>query len=163
MEGRREGGGERGRYRELNSTCCLVLQDVSRLVDLCRQCIAFEDIQDLTSCLRAIEADPDIEVVRVKNRLDSEVSSARSGGYRDVALNMRIKNPTTVHLGVDLHICELQLILKSIARLKVQLTYIQCLGFKIFECCRLTRLTLLFPQSDEGHRRYVIFRDLRAE
>ncbi len=37
-------------------------QDVSRLVDLCRQSIVFKDLSDLLACLRAVEADPGVQV-----------------------------------------------------------------------------------------------------
>jgi hypothetical protein len=40
-------------------------------------------------------------------------------GGRDVLLNLRIRTERTVVLGVDGHICELQLILRSFVELKV--------------------------------------------
>ena len=42
-----------------------VLQDVSLLLDLCRQCIVFERVEDLVECLRLIHADPLVQVVQV--------------------------------------------------------------------------------------------------
>ncbi len=41
----------------------LTPQDPSRLVDLCRQCIVFEDMESLTSCLHAIANDEAVRPV----------------------------------------------------------------------------------------------------
>ena len=98
---------------------CDLLQDVSRLVDLCRQSIVFETPDDLASCLEALDSDPDVRVVRVKNRLSPAYDSAASGGYRDVAVNLCIVCSTALELGVEGHICELQLVLLPFAELKV--------------------------------------------
>jgi hypothetical protein len=108
---------------------------VDRLVDICRQSIVFKSIADLTACLRAIHCDPDVVLLRCKNRLDPAYDSQLSAGYRDVALNLRIVTPETVEFGVDTHVCEVQLILLSFAEQK----------------------------SDDGHKRYVQFRNIRAE
>ena len=92
---------------------------MSRLVDLCRQCIVFDELAGLAACLRAIRADPDVAVVRVKNRLDPAYDARRSAGYRSVALNLRVVGPLTEGLGVDLHVCEVQLLHRPFAELKV--------------------------------------------
>ena len=63
-------------------------QDVSRLVDLCRQAIAFASPADLAACLRAVAADGDARVLRVKNRLARDHRAGSSAGYRDVAVNL---------------------------------------------------------------------------
>ena len=96
-------------------------QDVSLLVDVCRQSIIFSEGRDLVSCLRAIADDPDVSIVRVKNRLDPGYNPA--GGYRDVCLNLRIKTEETTEMGADLHVCEVQLILHAFAEIKVQLLF----------------------------------------
>ena len=88
-------------------------QDVSRLVDLCREGIVFDRLSDLAACLEA-------RVVRVKNRLDPAHRSGASAGYRDVALNLRLAGPAARRLGLDMHVCELQLLLRSFAQLKVR-------------------------------------------
>jgi len=38
-------------------------QDVSRLVDLCRQSVVFDDPAGVLACLEAIVNDPDVELV----------------------------------------------------------------------------------------------------
>ncbi len=42
--------------------------DVSRLLDVCRQSIIFDSIADLSRCVEAVSRDPDIKIVRIKNR-----------------------------------------------------------------------------------------------
>ena len=88
-------------------------------MDMCRQCIVFDSLDALAACLRAIRADPDAVPVRVKNRLDPGYDPARSAGYRDVALNLRIAGRLTEGLGLDLHVCEVQLLHRPFAELKV--------------------------------------------
>jgi hypothetical protein len=58
--------------------------------------------------------------MRIKNRLDPDYDSARSAGYRDVGVNLRVVTPETRALGVDAHVCELQLLLRRFAELKVR-------------------------------------------
>jgi hypothetical protein len=53
--------------------------------------------------------------------MDPDVDSAAWAGYRDVCINLRLVNQRTIDLGAETHICEVQLILASIASLKVWL------------------------------------------
>ena len=110
-------------------------QDASRLVDVCRQSIVFEDMRGVAACLGAIAADPDVALLRVKNRLDPAHDAIPSGGYRDVNLNLRFTTASAALLGVEAHVCEVQLVLLRIAELK----------------------------REDGHARYVTGRNLRAE
>lgn len=110
-------------------------QDVSRLLDVCRQAIVFETLRDLAACLGTIADDDDVVVLRVKNRYDPAYDAEASWGYRDVNINLRFRSPTALMLGVSSHVCELQLMLRGVAALK----------------------------SDEGHRNYVAGRNLRAD
>jgi hypothetical protein len=75
--------------------------DVSRLVDLCRHMIVFEDLADVVRCVDTIAKDPDIVIDRVKNRFDQAYKAAASAGYRDVLINMRIVNNLSVGLGIE--------------------------------------------------------------
>lgn len=108
--------------------------DVSLLVDVCRQCLVFDSITDLHGCLLGINNDPDVDIVRIKNRLSRSYDSSQTAGYRDVSLNISMTLP---HLSrvIDTHICEVQLVLKGTAELK----------------------------SGEGHARYIHFRNIRGE
>ena len=90
------------------------------MVDLCRQCIIFEDVASVAACLQCIASDPEVRIVRIKNRLDRDYDSAQSAGYRDVGLNLRLVGPETRSLGLHAHVCEVQLILRSFADLKVR-------------------------------------------
>ena len=110
-------------------------QDTSRLLDVCRQAIAFEGMQDMADCLNAIGSDPEVRIVRIKNRYTPGYDAAQSGGYRDVLLNLQICTPEALLFGVEAHVCELQLILWQFAALKTK----------------------------DGHSHYVAVRNLRAD
>ena len=109
--------------------------EVPRLTDVVRQSIIFKDLDQLCDCLDKIARDPEIEVLQIKNRLDPDIDSKILGGYRDVAINLRVVSDETRKKGVEGHICELQLILVDFHKLK----------------------TLA------GHQRYVQLRNLRCE
>jgi len=109
--------------------------DVSRLLDVCRHNIVFENLADLEECCGVIAADPDVRIVRIKNRLSEQTVSKEHAGYRDVMINLRIETHETCDWGLEGHVCELQLILKDFARIKTQV----------------------------GHKRYVAYRNTRGE
>ena len=88
-------------------------------MDLCRQSIVFDDSAGIVACLAAIQADPDVRVIRVKNRLDLDYDATTSAGYRDVALNMQLISSQAEALCIDTHVCEVQLLLLQFANLKV--------------------------------------------
>ena len=125
------------------------------LVDVCRQTIVFEGVNDLTQCLKVLSEDQDVHILRIKNRLDPFYDARQSAGYRDVAMNLCISNEQTQVLCIDQHVCELQLLLKSVAEMKVSHSFLKVHYFLL--------MNFLCVQSDEGHKRYVTFRDLRAQ
>jgi hypothetical protein len=88
-------------------------------VDICRKQIIFEQPEDLLACAKLVLADPELQIVRVKNRFERSYNSAMSVGYRDVCFNLHIVTPDTQRLGLDTHVCELQLSLLPIACIKV--------------------------------------------
>jgi len=96
-------------------------------VDLCRQCIVFENLQDIAKCMMFIRGDADIKVVRVKNRFDPHYASSTSAGYRDVGINLQIVTDKTVQDGLAGHICEVQLLYKPFAEFKVMCTNVSCM------------------------------------
>jgi hypothetical protein len=108
--------------------------DVSRLVDITRFSLFFDSFTDLTQALGVIVTDFDIKVERLKSRMTLDFDSKQTAGYRDVMLNMRVCTKETAMLGIDAHICEVQLVLRSFGELK----------------------------TAQGHSRYVMWRDLRA-
>jgi ppGpp synthetase/RelA/SpoT-type nucleotidyltranferase len=108
---------------------------VPSLLDIVRQCVVFENLQDMLRMCRILEGDGDVQVVRVKNRMAENYNARISAGYRDILVNLRLKSDHVRKLGLDLHVCELQLILKQ----------------------------FMMHKSLEGHRRYVEFRNKRCE
>jgi len=77
--------------------------DASRLLDISRSSIEFENVAALRKGLADLEQRG--IVVRMKDRF----SSPTAGGYRDIMLNVRMSNG---------HICEVQLHLKQILAVK---------------------------------------------
>lgn len=135
QEGRVKWGRIKSEERAIEKLLRSYDSDVSKLVDLVRQSIIFDSIADLVACVREIESDRDVVIVRIKNRLHTAYNSRESAGYRDLLLNLRIETEMTMMVGVETHVCEVQLILRHFAELK----------------------------SDEGHRNYVEFRNARGE
>eukprot|EP00286_Rhodomonas_abbreviata_P020362 CAMPEP_0181306638 /NCGR_PEP_ID=MMETSP1101-20121128/10415_1 /TAXON_ID=46948 /ORGANISM="Rhodomonas abbreviata, Strain Caron Lab Isolate" /LENGTH=829 /DNA_ID=CAMNT_0023412725 /DNA_START=205 /DNA_END=2692 /DNA_ORIENTATION=+ len=93
-------------------------EDVSRLVDVCRQTLVFETVGSLADCLQEIANDTGVELVRVKNRLSPEEDGAASAGFRNVNVNLRLVGEDARSFGVDTHVCELQLLLRDFAVLQ---------------------------------------------
>jgi len=105
------------------------------LFDVCRQSIYFDSLGALAACLKTIARDPQAVVSAVKNRLTPDYDDTKTAGYRDVNLNLRLVTDETIRFNLSSHICEVQLILTSFAELK----------------------------TDAGHKRYVAYRNARAE
>jgi hypothetical protein len=96
------------------------LQESDRQVDCCRHSLFFPDVASLIVGLRAIEADTEVEIMHVKNRLSPSHDVRITAGYRDVLVNLRLRTEEARRLNVDHHVWELQLILISFARIKVR-------------------------------------------
>ena len=73
------------------------------------------------NCISIIDSDTDVTVARVKNRLHPSFDSMISAGYRNVALNIRIVTEETKFLGLETHVCEVQLLLLKMAEIKVRI------------------------------------------
>ena len=76
--------------------------------------------------LEVISSDIEADVVRVTNRLRADYDAARTLGYRDVGLNLRLQTSETRRVGLDAHICEVQLVLADFARIKVSYVALAC-------------------------------------
>ena len=109
--------------------------NASRLVDLVRASVVYDDVGSLAAAIRTIRADPELIVVGKKNTLSLAHDSRTSAGYRNVALSILIIDPFTTSLGLETHVCELQLGLKDIEALR----------------------------NDTGHANYIAWRDTNAE
>ena len=59
--------------------------DPSRLLDACRETLAYDRPADITAALDAIAADGELVVVRVKNRLDPTLTGERACGKRELS------------------------------------------------------------------------------
>jgi len=93
----------------MNKLSILYHGNVARLVDIVRQRIVFNDLQDVRTCVENIENDPELHIVKIDNRFDPHSDAHRTAGYRDVVLTLRVVNDTTNMLGISGHGCELQL------------------------------------------------------
>ncbi|ETO17352.1 hypothetical protein RFI_19972, partial [Reticulomyxa filosa] len=59
--------------------------DYASVKDYARAGITCQGVQQMIEALRLIEKNPDIEIVRIKNRFDS----SHKGGYKDILINIR--------------------------------------------------------------------------
>jgi len=87
--------------------------EVSRLLDVCRQSIIFEELSELLLCMEMIAKDTDIEVLRVKNRLRHGYDGRLTAGFRSLVMSIRIVTEETRALHADGHCSELQLVPKT--------------------------------------------------
>lgn len=99
----------------------MISQDVSRLVDVCRHSIYFETLSGVVDCLTAMANDSEIVLLRIKNRFDADYNAELSGGYRNLAVNLRIVSDAALELGVETHVCEVQMLLLDMAIIKVRM------------------------------------------
>ena len=77
---------------------------MSWLFDIVRGQVVCETEAGIVSLYEALEANPDVDIVRVKNRFNPPLFN----GYRDILMNVAVK------VGSVSHLCELQIHLKAI-------------------------------------------------
>lgn len=122
--------------------------DVSRLTDLCRQSIVFEHFIDLFTCLEDIASDPEVEVFRVVNRLDTQYSGDDTVGYRHIKINLRVTTDETRRLLLDNHICEVQLAVTELRQLITEEEHARFLDFRKLKETRILQIFIsLFAKS----------------
>jgi len=127
--------GVKGKLRAVEKCYLAYGGDVSRLLDLCRETIVFEGLEQIANCLAVIRQDRTVEVVRVCNRLIPGASNFLAkmliapmtswekkdgpmiSGYRDVSVNLMIQTAETRALGLDRHVVELRLVPRGIHEL----------------------------------------------
>lgn len=108
-----------------------------RLIDLVRTGVVCRDFNVLRRFLELLLADPEIILVKGsmdKNRFAMGYDSIKSGGYRDLQLTAKLVSAEARELGLDTHLCELQLHVEDFQRLK----------------------------SDGGHKSYIERRNLKG-
>ncbi|KAH8060197.1 hypothetical protein JL722_5160 [Aureococcus anophagefferens] len=108
--------------------------DASRLVDLVRTICKFDTLDDMISFVEALRDSPFV-VVGSKNSLTTAFDSKESAGYRNINLSVIVVDAFTFSHGLEAHVSELQLGLKSIEALR----------------------------DEAGHAHYIEWRDIRAE
>mmetsp|Transcript_32412 Transcript_32412/g.75509 ORF Transcript_32412/g.75509 Transcript_32412/m.75509 type:complete len:710 (-) Transcript_32412:171-2300(-) len=92
----------------------------SRVVDIARQCVIFDNMTDLKKCLETIIFDENVAIKRVKNRYSTKYDAEATGGYRDVSINLRLVSQQAQALGAELHIVEVQLLLREYVHMKTE-------------------------------------------
>lgn len=102
--------------RAVNKIAVFCQGRVSRLCDLVRQRIVFNSLNELHACVEAIQNDPELQIVRVKNRFDTKYAAQTTAGYRDVVLTVRVCSDDTRALGLSCHGAELQLAHRDMAQ-----------------------------------------------
>ena len=90
---------------------------VDRVCDLVRGSVVCRTFGELECMADMVHNDPDVDIVRGKNRFDEKYAAASgSGGYRDAQLSLRLAgHPLELHRG---HVAELQLHLEPIYKIK---------------------------------------------
>lgn len=113
--------------------------DYSKLRDLRRASIVCPDIATVRTVCTCLDADPSVELLRVKNRFKRDYNAKNeSAGYRDVQFNIKAVDPDT---GIEL-VWELQVHLAAVEDLKRRLQ------------------GTADASSRTGHGRYVAFRTI---
>ena len=91
------------------------------LVDCCKSSLYFRDMGGVLALLEALRRDPELKIVAVRNRMGLSRTNSKHWliGEKSemlpwcVALNLLISNDETRKLGLDGHLCELQLFLSG--------------------------------------------------
>jgi len=111
--------------------------DYSKLRDLRRASIVCPDIATVRKVCAGLDADPSIELLRVKNRFRRDYNAKdKSAGYRDVQFNIKAIDLET---GLEL-VWELQVHLAAVEKLKTEMQ------------------NSVDEEGRNGHGRYVAFR-----
>mmetsp|Transcript_34016 Transcript_34016/g.79456 ORF Transcript_34016/g.79456 Transcript_34016/m.79456 type:complete len:1594 (-) Transcript_34016:73-4854(-) len=105
--------------------------NVSKLLDMCRETLYFESVAGIEACLKDLETDAMVDVVQVKNSMRAVGEGSRGGesgrlraGMPFVKVNVRMAGSEQARgLYVDTHVCELLLVLTDIARLQTPQMY----------------------------------------
>jgi hypothetical protein len=82
--------------------------------------------------------------------MDPEAEFRVLGGYRDLALNLRINTAETREMGVETHVCEVQLLLRCFDTIKVTRhksllwghVYMVCIFAKTWRACKMGKSEL---------------------
>ncbi|EKX32008.1 hypothetical protein GUITHDRAFT_121827 [Guillardia theta CCMP2712] len=100
--------------RIVSKSFCSLEGDCSRLTDICRERIVFEDLKAIRKCLLHIIQDPQIVVMSGKNSMKDCLTSTHEY-HVGIVLSVRLAMPQTHSLGISRHACEVQLMLRKFA------------------------------------------------
>eukprot|EP00960_Hanusia_phi_P053726 762434-Hanusia_phi.AAC.1 len=78
----------KSRWRSMEKIVRTYSGDVYKLTDVARQAIIFHSLNELILCLQTLQDDPEVVIVRIKNRLDPGHVSWQTAGYRDLMLKL---------------------------------------------------------------------------
>ena len=95
--------------------------DARRLTDLVRNNVTCSTLDEVAETFERIARDDTIAIVEIKNGFDPSYDSGRSGGYRDLKLYLVVVDAFARACAVEEHICELQILLDDIHKLKFEL------------------------------------------
>jgi hypothetical protein len=73
-----------------------------------REKIVFERVSDLLACLKELEEDPEVTIMRIKSSMTPSGQNLRIEGLRQISLNIKIQNEQTKRLCVHHHVCEVR-------------------------------------------------------
>lgn len=127
---------------------------VANVCDIVRASIVVSTLDDARLLFQLIAEDPDVEIVRGKNRFLSGSSAKKSGGYRDLQLSLRLVgfngmlDDATASLSCKQHIAEMQIHLDEIYKIKME------------DGEGDAELYINEPELQTGHGRYARFRTL---
>jgi hypothetical protein len=124
------------------------------LLDVVRQCIVFENVQDMLKALHTIEGDDEIQVVRIKNRMSAEYSSKESGGkisfasshhYNLCGMNLVSRSCAHTHTHTHTHtfLCAVCMCM-CVCLTCLRVTIIDGISFRVCVCARARRSLCLF-------------------
>jgi len=108
----------------INKLDSALSDDVSLLLDMCRETLYFDSVGDIESVLSDLWTDETINIVMIKSTMDPAFDPDQPAGFRaagmpfvSVYFSLAGKQ-TAMDLGVEKHVCELLLVLTDVKRVQ---------------------------------------------
>ncbi|KAL3920215.1 MAG: hypothetical protein SGILL_003375 [Bacillariaceae sp.] len=131
--------------------------DFNKILDLVRGMVVFGTLSDLAHALILLYQDDSIKVLRAKNRMSTHYDASQMpGGYRDVLLNVQVKQSSSKEAGGQsptspFMVVELQLHLAPLLKIKndrAHVNYELARSVHVFNSAFTTRYFLWEPDTD---------------